>query len=299
MISPWNDLAFKMSFANESHPDILAGLIRDFFGFEPKSIKIVNPYDIKAYIEKRRNGEEYSVLRETLRDVTAQLATEDFTAEVQVKRNIYFGKRSVYYGCNGYCGNYNKPPETGIEVATADAYTKYASLRPIYTLNILDEKYFEDAHPLRIFRLHDPMRGLTFEPSYLNFGYFEPSKAECTNELTENQGYWRDHFLGESISPKAPNYIREAAELLEYVNMTKEERDMIDWADKVKEDLKSDILSAVHFAREEVREEVREEEAAKAKAERLKSAQKLKTRGFNNADIADILGMSEEEIINA
>jgi hypothetical protein len=173
--------------------------------------------------------------------------------------------------------------------------SKYESLRPVYALNILDEQYFEDTIPLRIFQFHDPKRGLTLEPSYLNIGYFEPGKAKSGDALTDHQAFWRDHFLGHHISAKAPNYIREAAELLEYVNMTKEERDMIDWAERVQEDYKCDILYAKH----EGRAEGRDEEAVKAKAELLKSAGKLKTKGLSTADIVDALGLTEQEVIGA
>jgi len=213
-ISPFHDLGFKIRFANESHKEILAGLIRDFFDFEPKRIEIVNPYDIKAYIEKLKNGEDFNVLRQTLRDVTARLETADFTAEVQVKQNRYYDRRSVYYGCSAFCGNYNKPVTEETRAEAGD-HSRYASLRPLIALNILDEPYFGDAHPLRVFRLHDPERGLTLEPRYLSIGYFEPGKRGKDEELTQNQIYWRDHFLGLPAPPEAPGYIREAASLLD------------------------------------------------------------------------------------
>jgi hypothetical protein len=54
-ISPFHDLGFKLRFANESHKEILAGLIRDFFDFEPKRIEIVNP----AAEETRAEAAEY------------------------------------------------------------------------------------------------------------------------------------------------------------------------------------------------------------------------------------------------
>jgi hypothetical protein len=73
--------------------------------------------------------------------------------------------------------------------------------------------------------------------------------------------------------------------------MTKEEREMIDWAEKVQEDYKSDMISA--------RREGRAEAAADAKAERLKSASKLKTKGISNSEIADILGLTEQEVTGA
>jgi hypothetical protein len=62
---------------------------------------------------------------------------------------------------------------------------------------------------------------------------------------------------------------------------------MIDWAERVREDYKCDILYA------------REEEAAKAKAQRLISASKLKTKGLSTADIVDALDLTEQEVIDA
>jgi predicted transposase YdaD len=70
--------------------------------------------------------------------------------------------------------------------------------------------------------------------------------------------------------------------------MTKEEREMIDWAEKVQEDYKSDMISA--------RREGRAEAAADAKAERLKSARRMKAEGFDIAFILKFIKLTPEEV---
>jgi predicted transposase/invertase (TIGR01784 family) len=238
VVSALNDLAFKKAFSSENNVDVLAGLIQDFFGFRPKEITISNPYSIKTYEEKLRQG-DIRVLRETLRDVGARLETADFFAELQVQKENYFDVRSIYYPMDRFCGNYNaaRLTDTGYEPKRS----RYASLRPVYTLNILGHRFFGDEDALRIFGLYDAQRRKAFEREYLKIAYFEIGKR---NIETEHQRYWRDYFLNRPISEKAPDYIRKAARTIDYANLGKEERAMIDWAERAQADYESGLYTA-------------------------------------------------------
>jgi hypothetical protein len=74
------------------------------------------------------------------------------------------------------------------------------------------------------------------ETDLLNIGYFEPLKETVGSDLTQNQKCWQDHFSGRPIPQEAPRYIHEAAGILKYTNLTKEERDIIDWAERAQTD---------------------------------------------------------------
>ncbi|MDR3304823.1 MAG: Rpn family recombination-promoting nuclease/putative transposase [Clostridiales Family XIII bacterium] len=227
-VSPLNDLAFKKVFSSESNKDILAGLICDFLGFQPKEITITNPYDIKVYAERlRENGGDISVLRQTLRDVGARLETADFTAEVQVGKDSYFDVRSL----------------------------KYA-----------------------------------FDREYLQVGYFELPKESAE---TENQRYWQDYFLEMPIPDAAPEYIKKAARVIAYSNLGKEERTMIDSAEKARDDIEEWIYTARMDGREEGIVEGREEGREEA---RLENARSLKAMGVDDAIIAKSLKLTRKEV---
>ena len=102
------DLAFKKAFASMGNEDIIAGLVNDFFGFEPNNINISNPYNIRAYHKKlKESGDDYNVLKYTLNDVRIDIANGGLVAEMQVQKQNCFGARSVHYMCEGYSRNYN------------------------------------------------------------------------------------------------------------------------------------------------------------------------------------------------
>jgi hypothetical protein len=239
-VSALSNLIFFKTFGSEENKDILAGLASDFFGIESKEITILTPYDVKAYAEMP-DGDPVNVLRHTSRDVTARFETVDLTMELQVRKDEYFDVRSLKYAFDAFSGNYN---EIGAAARAVDG-SPYASLRPVFALNILHYRRFEDTYPLRIFELYDKTRGLSLDKDYLKVGYFELGKP-CT-EAAE-LSCWRDYFLGHELPAQTPGYIRKAARLLEYVNLTDEERKMMDREEWIRADIISQNLTEVHDA---------------------------------------------------
>ena len=152
-IPPTSDLAVKKVLTTEGNQDILAGLIKDFFDVEAEDIIIEKPYTIaicKEFIANR----EYSKLRETLKDVAATFKAADFVAEIQIKPDQFFDLRSLYYPFERFCQNYYKFDE--MEFGSDGKVINYSSLRPIFDLNILGYKHYNDSEPLRILELYDP-----------------------------------------------------------------------------------------------------------------------------------------------
>jgi predicted transposase/invertase (TIGR01784 family) len=130
-------------------------------------------------------------------------------------------------------------------------------LRPVLALNILQYRHFtEDDDALRIFRLYDDERHKKFPVDYLRLAYFEFTKK---NIETVNQRHWRDYFTRGEVSASAPDYIRKAARIIEVVNLTKGEREMISLEEKALSNFQSERATAIHDARDAGRVEGRVE----------------------------------------
>jgi len=81
----------------------------------------------------------------------------------------------------------------------------------------------DDDDTLRIFELYDPKRRKKFK-ELLRIGFFELGK---TNIETVNQKHWRDYFNTGEAGLGAPAYIKKASQIIEYVNLSEEERNVM------------------------------------------------------------------------
>ena len=221
-ILPTSDLGFKKVLASEENKDILAGLIEDFFEVKAEDIVIEKPYSIAICKEFIDGKQEVSKLRETLKDIAASFRVANFVSEVQVKKTTFYEERALYYPFERFVQNYSKVE--AIKIGADGKPMRYSSLRPIYALHILGYALFEDDNDaLRIFELYDPKRNKRFK-ELLRIGFFE---FEKTNIETANQKHWRDYFKTGEASPEAPAYIKKASKIIEYVNLSEEERNVI------------------------------------------------------------------------
>ena len=241
-INPLNDLLFKKMLATENQKPILQGFIKDFFEMDVAldEMILVTPYSIKSYQEEMQkvsdtenNGPDdvskvVSVMRETRRDITVVVKKADLLIELQIYNDKYFLARTVYYLCDRFCSNYNLP---GRMTADKDGKpVRYSSLRPVYAMNIVKKEYFgQDNDAIHIFGLYDKQHEMKMNTDYLMLGYFELTKKTVRNE---NQEHWRTFFLTENVADDAPDYIKQAKDLIAYVNLTEEERKILDEQEK-------------------------------------------------------------------
>ena len=228
-IMPTSDLAFKKVMSSEENKDILAGLIEDFFGIKAKGLKIEKPYSIAICKEYVDQG-EVSKLRETLKDVAATIEAADITAEIQLHKTKFFDERLLYYPFERYCQNYSMA-----EAMYRDAGGKLfrmSSLKPIYALNILGYTHFDDDEALRILELCDQKKNKRLDKEYVRIALFELEKSVFD---TPNQEYWRDYFLTGNAHSNAPDYIKKASRVIQYANLSEEERNMISMMEKLEE----------------------------------------------------------------
>jgi len=293
-ISALGDLIFHKTFASEANVEILAGLTRDIYGIEPKSVTILDPYDIRTYWERNKDGTRMNRMRHTRKDIRARLETSDLTIELQVEKDNYFVQRSLKYLSETYVGNYNQALREGVARTgrqgdamvfgdnEAMILSRYASLRPVYSLNIVNFTMFRDEFPLRVLELYDPKRGLSLDKEWLSVAYFELRKPHVE---TEHQGFWRDYFLGNPLPERAPEYIRKAAKLLDYANLTQEERKMFDRDEYAQSAYESELYTSWCIGHDE------------GKAEgKLDDARRMNADGMDPALIEKYTGLSKEKI---
>ena len=229
IIMPTSDLAFKKVMSSEENKDILSGLIEDFFGIKPEDLTIENPYSIAICAELAEKG-QVSKLRETLKDIAATMKSADFTAEIQLRKTLYFDERFLYYPFERYCQNYSR--EEAMHTNASGKLMRMSSLRPIYALNILGYTHFDDVEALRILELCDQKKNKRLEKEYIRIALFELTKEILD---TPNQKHWRDYFLTGNANTNAPDYIKRASQIIQYVNLNKEERRMISMMEKLEE----------------------------------------------------------------
>ena len=287
-IKATGDLAFKKVFASVGNEDIIAGLVHDFFGFEPKNIVITNPYNIDLYQKKLEDsGGDYSVLMHTLNDISVDMADGSFVAEMQVQKQAFYGLRAVYYPTQRFGANYDR------------AGNKYEDLRCIYSLNILQDSYFSDEHAVKIFRLHDEYVNIPMDKDYLAIGFFELLKTAGLRN--PNQGHWQKYFLGEELPPDAPEHIKHAGGVIEFANLGKKERDMISAEERYRGSLMLDRTTALMEGREQGERKGFTKGHAQGRAQghaqgRLEVARNMKAEGAEAAFIAKVTGLSEDDI---
>jgi len=293
-ISPTSDLGFRKSLSSPESKDVLQGLIGDFFNVRPAldDITITSPYSIKAYKEllKLADGTEHAVtkLRQTIKDISADFKVAGFGVEIQISKSTYFSKRSIYYACDSFCANYNRPGE--MEQDYDGSFLLYSSLKPIFALNILGYPHFPgDDDALRIFRFYDPDRNKAFDKDYLAIAYFELTKSHVESV---NLRHWWHYFNTGEASDDAPEYIKKASRIIDKANLTQEERDMIGQIERAEEIYKDTIYTA----------RIEGEKIGEARGEKAKEhaiitiARNALHMGMTIADASQLTGMAEDEI---
>ena len=278
-IPPTNDLMFKKLMASEENKDILGGLITDVLGIIPEDLKIISPYSIEL-CKELLGDEDVNKLRYTLRDIAASFKMGDFVSELQIRKTQHFHERLLYYPLKRFCENYGAKGQ--VTFGTDGKPNLYSSLRPVFALNILEQSHYdEDNDALRVFELYDPIRHKRFGKDLLKIGCFELNKL---NIETTNQKHWRDFFMSKEISKDAPNYIKKANEVIDFVNLGEEERAVAEALEKAGATLQ-DELDYSYFAGK-----------AEGKTEGMLDVIKMLKQGKSIDEIAIDSGISLSEV---
>ena len=282
-IMPTSDLAFKKVMCSEENKDILAGLIEDFFGIKAKGLKIEKPYSI-AICKEFANQGEVSKLRETLKDVAATIEAADVTAEIQLRKTKFFDERLLYYPFERYCQNYSKVE--AMYSGSDGKPVRMSSLKPIYAFNILGYKHFDDDEALRILELCDQKRNKRLEIEYVRIALFELEKKVFD---TPNLEFWSDYFLTGNAHPNAPDYIKKASRVIQFANLSEEERKLATMMEKLEE---IDLAEKAYLFEEGIAKG-RAKGIAKEKVNVAKNLQKM---GMSLKDISKATGLTVKKL---
>ena len=287
VVLPTTDLMFKKILASNDHKTITQGFIADFFGVdvELNDIRIVNPYSISAY-PHMGGGRR---LRETLRDVTLEVRNTNVAVEMQLRAHETFPKRGLFYWADLFTGGYGRGAKRRRQEPDDDYF---ANLRPTWAMNILGQPLLKCPHAYHMFTLHDAHWDEEMLPELIRFGFYELTKPDTNAEDFPRLARWRGFLRSGQADTADPEYLQEAASIIEYVNLSSEERSMIDAAEKWELDQRADR----YYAKKEAREEGLAEGRAEGRAEGSRQNQLANARaalrlGLNRADVAEITGL--------
>jgi len=268
-VLPTGDLAFKKILASDDHKTVTQGFIKDFFGVyvDVDDIHIVNPYSIKSYPKPGRDGEQ--VLRETRRDVTLELNTADVNVELQMRYDPLFDIRSLYYALDLFIRGYNRARKSG-------GGGRYASIRQAWALNIIGYSRDGNVDPFQMNAFANEMTGRFVSPQWIRWGYYELNRPDPNPARAR----WREFLLTGVAQATDPDYLQEAASIIDDANMTQEERDMITWRQK-NEDYYDGVLYGAKL--QGIEQGIRQKQ--------LDAARAALRRGFGREDIMAITGL--------
>ena len=297
LILPTNDIAFRYLLTAPEHPNVRAAFVRDAFGVEPDTIQVADPYSITKYetlIAKanatrdptKRAATEHS-LREVIRDVRFDIEIADVAIEMQVQRDVTFLERSLLYLAKMYVGSY-----------AGD----HGQVKPAWSLNILRHNWFPDGQALRFSDFPPDNVRQPGQAPLLRWGFLELLK-----QLDGPLKPWQHFFLTGEARKTDPEPLHEAASMMEYVNASAKEANVITqlqiWekADKAEQAARDRQARAEERATTEQRERATAdqrvaEERAAAERQRRKSIDAALASGVPIQQVADIFDTTIDAI---
>jgi predicted transposase/invertase (TIGR01784 family) len=213
-VDPKNDLAFKKIFGDPSRKSPLINFLNAALNYtgprEIVDLTITNPYQ----------APRIAGLKNSLLDIKARERTgREFIVEVQVERDMDFGKRAMYYGAKSYAGQIKKAEE-------------YLQLKQVIFLGILDFKLFDGDNVITRHILINQSTGehnlRDFDFNFIELPKFNKSESNLDTEMD----YWLDFFKSvykkEGPPQKLPPSLNEAYEAANQYTWSPEEVDSYD-----------------------------------------------------------------------
>jgi predicted transposase/invertase (TIGR01784 family) len=289
-INPYTDFGFKYLFGQNMNKDLLVSFLNALFHGRQ------NIVDLK-YLNGEHLGDNAGERRAIFDVYCENDKGEKFIVEMQNVYQQFFKDRSVYYS--------TFPIRDQAEKGEWDF-----ELKSVYTVGILNFVFDEDKNDSNYFhhevKLMDVNRKTVFFDK-LTFVYLEMPKFDKTEEeLVTMFDKWMFVLKNLSRLMERPAALQERIftrlfEAAEIARFSKEEQRQYD------DSLKAyrDITNAINTARKDAREEGREEGMAKGlakgreegiNAERIATAKKMKQKDLPVSIIAEITGLSAQEI---
>ena len=144
IILPYNDLVFKKTFASPENIHISEGLLSDLSAYDPleamtvTNLSIETPYnfkDINQLIIENSHGILITEVDFAATDISARYAVE-----MQVIGLAYLELRLTYNTSQKFTQLYANVPKSKV---------KYQELKPVISVTILYDNYYEDEHAIR------------------------------------------------------------------------------------------------------------------------------------------------------
>jgi len=274
-INPYTDFGFKKLFGTEMNKDLLISFLNALFNNSENEIQ-----DIQ-YLNSENLGEGYGDRRSVF-DVYCR--TQDgsrFIVEMQKAEQEYFKDRSVYYAT------------TPIRQQAVKGKWDY-HLENVYTIGILNFVFPDGEYPADSYRHEIKLKDVEDNHVFydkLTFVYLEMPKFNKTEDQLETmfdkwmfvlQNLYRLLERPKALQDRIFKKLFDQAEIARY---SEAERWEYEESKKVFWDNYSVMKTAIKKSRAEGRAEAN-----------IENARKMKAKGFAVADIADITGLSAEDI---
>lgn len=209
------------------------------------------------------------------------------TIECQIHAHDYFHERALFYLAEAY-----RSPYGDIKKQSEGKPSSYASLRPVYGINIMGYDLFnEKEHALQLFQLLNAKTQQVFVnragKELLLLCFF--SLKNHVRDRNTALYHWQYFFTTGDAAEDAPEYIKDAKAKIDYLSLESEEKEMIMRAEKNREIQALEISTAARVAREEGE---RKGERKGRMEEKSKVAMEMIKDGINPQTILKYTGLT-------
>ncbi len=279
-VNPRNDVAFKKIFGNEHQPSILISFLNAVLDLrgdrEIQSLEFLNPYQAPKL--------------EDLKDTTLDVRARDkrgvtFIVEMQVEPRRGYEKRFLYYASKAYVGQIERGED-------------YPRLNQVIFIGILDFAAFMGTDYLTrhlILNARTQVQELKdLEFTFIELPKFTKDEAELET-LLEKWIYFIKHASDLEMVPASADHaaLRAAYDIANTFGWSRNELEVYEyWSMRVQ-----DERGAIEFAEERgVRRGRQEGEVVGLQRGKEETARKMLAKGYDVAEVADLTGLTREEV---
>ena len=294
-VNPYTDFGFKKLFGTELNKELLISLLNALFDRSAQQSPNEPRQVVKDLKYLPTEKLEAFGMRRAVFDVYCEGENgEKFIVEMQKASQDFFRDRSVFYSAFPI-----------IEQGKAGADWDF-HLNNVYTIGILNFVFPGDEYDKDCF--HHEVKLMDVEDKHvfydkLTYVYLEMPKFKKTeDELVSMYDKWLFVLKNLTRLMERPVALQERVftrlfEQAEIARFTPDETRIYEASLKHYRDMRNVVNSAERRGREEGREEGRREGLEEGRKDaKYEAAAKMKAKGFASADIAEITGLTTEEI---
>ena len=294
-VNPYTDFGFKKLFGTELNKELLISLLNALFDRSAQQSPNEPRQVVKDLKYLPTEKLEAFGMRRAVFDVYCEGENgEKFIVEMQKASQDFFRDRSVFYSAFPI-----------IEQGKAGADWDF-HLNNVYTIGILNFVFPGDEYDKDCF--HHEVKLMDVEDKHvfydkLTYVYLEMPKFKKTeDELVSMYDKWLFVLKNLTRLMERPVALQERVftrlfEQAEIARFTPDETRIYEESLKHYRDMRNVVNSAERRGREEGREEGRREGREEGRKDaKYEAAGKMKAKGFASADIAEITGLTTEEI---